>query len=251
MARLEGKVALISGGARGQGAVEARMFAEEGASVVIGDILDDQGRQTEAELQEVGYNVTYVHLDVTSESDWEAAVQSAVDTYGKLDVLLNNAGILIRKNIEETTEDDWDRIFAVNAKGVFLGTKAAIPAMRDAGGGSIINISSTAGLVGSPNGSASYTATKGAVRLFTKSTAIQHAREGIRCNSIHPGPIETDMIADTLNDPANMALRMQRLPLGRVGKPSEIAYGAIYLASDESSFVTGSELVIDGGTTAA
>ncbi len=251
MARLEGKVALISGGARGQGAVEARMFAEEGASVVIGDILDDQGRQTEAELQELGYNVTYVHLDVTSESDWEAAVQSAVDTYGKLDVLLNNAGILIRKNIEETTEDDWDRIFAVNAKGVFLGTKAAIPAMRDAGGGSIINISSTAGLVGSPNGSASYTATKGAVRLFTKSTAIQHAREGIRCNSIHPGPIETDMIADTLNDPANMALRMQRLPLGRVGKPSEIAYGALYLASDESSFVTGSELVIDGGTTAA
>ena len=251
MARLEGKVALISGGARGQGAVEARMFAEEGASVVIGDILDDQGRQTEAELQELGYNVTYVHLDVTSESDWEAAVQSAVDTYGKLDVLLNNAGILIRKNIEETTEQDWDRIFAVNAKGVFLGTKAAIPAMRDAGGGSIINISSTAGLVGSPNGSASYTATKGAVRLFTKSTAIQHAREGIRCNSIHPGPIETDMIADTLNDPANMALRMQRLPLGRVGKPSEIAYGAIYLASDESSFVTGSEVVIDGGTTAA
>ncbi len=251
MARLEGKVALISGGARGQGAVEARMFAEEGASVVIGDILDEQGRQTEAELQELGYDVTYVHLDVTSESDWESAVQAAIGTYGKLDILLNNAGILIRKNIEETTEEDWDRIFSINAKGVFLGTKAAIPAMRENGGGSIINISSTAGLVGSPNGSASYTATKGAVRLFTKSTAIQHAREGIRCNSIHPGPIETDMIADTLNDPANLALRMQRLPLGRVGKPSEIAYGAIYLASDESSFVTGSELVIDGGTTAA
>ncbi|MCY3691379.1 MAG: glucose 1-dehydrogenase [Chloroflexota bacterium] len=251
MARLEGKVALISGGARGQGAVEARMFAEEGASVVIGDILDEQGRQTEAELQELGYNVTFVHLDVTSESDWDAAVQAAIGAYGKLDILLNNAGILIRKNIEETTEEDWDRIFSINAKGVFLGTKAAIPAMRENGGGSIINISSTAGLVGSPNGSASYTATKGAVRLFTKSTAIQHAREGIRCNSIHPGPIETDMIADTLNDPANLALRMQRLPLGRVGKPSEIAYGAIYLASDESSFVTGSELVIDGGTTAA
>ena len=250
MARLEGKVALISGGARGQGAVEARMFAEEGASVVIGDILDDQGRRTEAELQELGYNVTFVHLDVTSESDWDAAVQSAISAYGKLDILLNNAGILIRKNIEETTEEDWDRIFAINAKGVFLGTKAAIPAMRENGGGSIINISSTAGLVGSPNGSASYTATKGAVRLFTKSTAIQHAKEGIRCNSIHPGPIETDMIADTLNDPANLELRMQRLPLGRVGKPSEIAYGAIYLASDESSFVTGSELVIDGGRTA-
>ena len=251
MARLEGKVALISGGARGQGAVEARMFAEEGARVVIGDILDDEGRQTEAQLRELGYECTYVHLDVTSEDDWAAAVQVAVAAYGKLDILLNNAGILIRKNIEDTTEADWDRIFAVNAKGVFLGTKAVLPALRANGGGSIINISSTAGLVGSPNGSASYTATKGAVRLFTKSTAIQHAREGIRCNSIHPGPIETDMIADTLNDPDNLALRMQRLPLGRVGKPSEIAYGAIYLASDESSFVTGSELVIDGGTTAA
>ena len=251
MARLEGKVALISGGARGQGAVEAQMFAEEGAKVVIGDILDDAGRQTEAQLRELGYECTYVHLDVTSETDWDAAVQTAVAAYGKLDILLNNAGILIRKNIEDTTETDWDRIFAVNAKGVFLGTKAALPALRASGGGSIINISSTAGLVGSPNGSASYTATKGAVRLFTKSTAIQHAREGIRCNSIHPGPIETDMIADTLNDPDSMALRMQRLPLGRVGKPSEIAYGAIYLASDESSFVTGAELVIDGGTTAA
>ena len=251
MARLEGKVALISGGARGQGAVEARMFAEEGAKVIIGDILDDAGRQTEAQLRELGYECTYVHLDVTSETDWNAAVQTAVAAYGKLDILLNNAGILIRKNIEDTTEADWDRIFAVNAKGVFLGTKAAIPALRASGGGSIINISSTAGLVGSPNGSASYTATKGAVRLFTKSTAIQHAREGIRCNSIHPGPIETDMIADTLNDPDSMALRMQRLPLGRVGKPSEIAYGAIYLASDESAFVTGAELVIDGGTTAA
>ncbi len=250
MARLDGKVALISGGARGQGAVEAQMFAAEGAKVVIGDILDDAGKQTEAQLRELGYECTYVHLDVTSESDWAAAVQAAVDAYGKLDILLNNAGILIRKNIEDTSAGEWDRIFAVNAKGVFLGTKAALPAMRENGGGSIINISSTAGLVGSPNGSASYTATKGAVRLFTKSTAIQHAAEGIRCNSIHPGPIETDMIADTLNDPANLALRMQRLPLGRVGKPSEIAYGAIYLASDESSFVTGSELVIDGGTTA-
>ena len=251
MARLEGKVALISGGARGQGAVEARMFAEEGASVVIGDILDEQGRQTEAELQELGYNVTYVHLDVTSESDWESAVQAAVSTYGKLDILLNNAGILIRKNIEETTEEDWDRIFSVNAKGVFLGTKAAIPAMRENGGGSIINISSTAGLVGSPNGSASYTATKGAVRLFTKSTAIQHAREGDPLQLDPPGADRDGHDRGYAERSANMALRMQRLPLGRVGKPSEIAYGAIYLASDESSFVTGSEVVIDGGTTAA
>jgi NAD(P)-dependent dehydrogenase (short-subunit alcohol dehydrogenase family) len=133
---------------------------------------------------------------------------------------------------------------------VFLGTKAAIPAMREAGGGSIVNISSTAGLVSSLSGSASYTATKGAVRLFTKATAIQYAKDGIRCNSVHPGPIETDMIQDILTDPARMEERMSRLPLGRVGKPGEVAYGVLYLASDESSFVTGSELVIDGGTTA-
>ena len=150
MARLEGKVALISGGARGQGAVEARMFAEEGARVVIGDILDDAGRQTEAQLRELGYECIYVHLDVTSEDDWAAAVQAAVAAYGKLDILLNNAGILIRKNIEDTTEADWDRIFAVNAKGVFLGTKAVLPALRANGGGSIINISSTARASGQP-----------------------------------------------------------------------------------------------------
>ena len=250
MGRLDGKVAIISGGARGQGATEARMLAMEGASVVFGDILDDEGRQVEAQIRELGGEATYVHLDVTSEADWQSAVDTAVSAYGKLNVLVNNAGILIRKTLEETTGEDWDRIMSINAKGVFLGTRAAIPAMREAGGGSIVNISSTAGLVSSPSGSASYTATKGAVRLLTKSTAIQYAREGIRCNSVHPGPIETDMIQDSLSDPAQMELRMQRLPMGRVGKPEEVAYGVIYLASDESSFVTGSELVIDGGTTA-
>ncbi len=250
MARLDGKVAIISGGARGQGAVEARMLAQEGAKVVFGDILDESGRQVEAELAEAGLDATYVHLDVTSEDDWTAAVQSAVAKYGRLDILVNNAGILIRKGIEDTTVEDWDRIMAVNAKGVFLGTKAAIPAMREAGGGSIVNISSTAGLVGSPEGSASYTATKGAVRLLTKSTAIQYAGDGIRCNSVHPGPIDTEMIRDTLSDPERMASRMRRLPLKRIGTAEDIAYGVIYLASDESSFVTGSELVIDGGTTA-
>lgn len=250
MGRLEGKVALISGGARGQGAAEARMFALEGAKVVLGDVLDDEGKKVEAQIRELGGEATYVHLDVTKEPDWQDAVSTAVRTYGKLNVLVNNAGILIRKNIEETTVEDWDRIFDINAKGVFLGTKASIPAMREAGGGSIVNISSTAGLVSSPSGSASYTATKGAVRLFTKATAIQYAKEGIRCNSVHPGPIETEMLQDSLNDPAAMELRMQRLPMGRVGRPEEVAYGVIYLASDESSFVTGSELVIDGGTTA-
>jgi NAD(P)-dependent dehydrogenase (short-subunit alcohol dehydrogenase family) len=250
MGRLDGKVALISGGARGQGAAEARLFVREGASVVFGDVRDDEGKQVEAEIEAAGAKATYVHLDVTSEADWRAAVATAVGTYGKLNVLVNNAGILFRSKIEETTEADWDRIMAVNVKGVFLGTKAAIPAMRQVGGGSIINISSTAGLVGSPGETAAYTATKGAVRLFTKATAIQHASDGIRCNSVHPGPIVTDMIRDVLENRAMWEQRLRRLPMGRAGTPEDVAYGVLYLASDESSYVTGSELVIDGGTTA-
>ncbi|MEE8287077.1 MAG: SDR family oxidoreductase, partial [Gammaproteobacteria bacterium] len=153
-------------------------------------------------------------------------------------------------SIEETTEDDFDRIMAVNVKGVFFGVKYALPAMRRAGGGSIINISSTAGLVGSPGETAAYSATKGSVRLFTKSTAVQHAQDNIRCNSVHPGPIQTEMIKDVIETPELWEQRLRRLPLGRVGQPEDIAYGVIYLASDESSFVTGAELVIDGGTTA-
>ena len=248
--RLAGKVALISGGARGQGAAETRLFVREGASVVFGDILDDEGKKVEAEIRAAGGAATYVHLDVTREADWRAAVATAVKSYGKLDVLVNNAGILLRARIEDTSEADWDRIMAINVKGVFLGTKSAIPAMRAAGGGSIVNISSTAGLVGSPQGTAASTATKGAVRLFTKSTAIQHARDKIRANSVHPGPIATDMIADTMSNEAAWKERLRRLPMGRVGTADEVAYGVLYLASDEASYVTGSELVIDGGTTA-
>jgi NAD(P)-dependent dehydrogenase (short-subunit alcohol dehydrogenase family) len=250
MGRLDGKVALISGGAKGQGSTEARLFVKEGARVVFGDVLDDEGKKVEAEIRAAGGEATYVHLDVTREADWRAAVATAVERYGKLDVLVNNAGILLRKKIEDTTEADWDRIMAINVKGVFLGTKCAIPAMRKTGGGSIVNISSTAGLVGSPGGTAAYTATKGAVRLFTKSTAIQHAREGIRANSVHPGPIVTDMIKDVLEDKKAWEGRLRRLPMGRAGTPEEVAYGVLYLASDEASYVTGSELVIDGGTTA-
>ena len=188
MGRLDGKVALISGGARGQGAVEARMFAAEGACVVFGDILDDEGRRVEAEIRELGGQATYVHLDVTSESDWQSAVDAAVSEYGKLNVLVNNAGIVLGRSIEEMTVEEWDRLFDVNAKACFLGTKTSLPALREAGGGSIVNISSTAGLVGNDYNLAGYSSTKGAVRLFTKSTAIQHAGEGIRCNSVHPGP---------------------------------------------------------------
>ena len=252
MGRLDGKVALISGGARGQGAAEARMFASEGACVVFGDILDDDGRRVEAEIRELGGQATYVHLDVTSEADWAAAVNRAVSEYGKLDVLVNNAGIVLGRSIEEMTVEEWDRLFDVNAKGVFLGTKASLGAMRDAGGGSIVNISSTAGLVGNDYNLAGYSSTKGAVRLFTKSTAIQHARDGIRCNSVHPGPIDTPMLAESRRGRGALTdeQQRQRTPLGRIGRPEDIAFAVIYLASDESSFVTGSEVVVDGGRTA-
>ncbi len=245
-------MALISGGARGQGAAEARMFASAGACVVFGDILDDEGRRVEAEILELGGQATYVHLDVTQEADWAAAVNRAVSEYGKLDVLVNNAGIVLGRSIEEMTVEEWDRLFDVNAKSVFLGTRASLGAMRDAGGGSIVNISSTAGLVGNDYNLAGYSSTKGAVRLFTKSTAIQHARDGIRCNSVHPGPIDTPMLAESRRGRGALTdeQQQQRTPLGQIGRPEDIAFAVIYLASDESSFVTGSEVVVDGGRTA-
>ena len=247
--RLENKVALISGGARGMGAEEARLFAKEGARVVIGDVLETEGRQTEAEINESGGECLFVRLDVTSEAGWRQAVAATVARFGKLDVLVNNAAIYRTEQVEETTEQLWDQVMEVNAKGVFLGTKHAIPELRKAGGGSIVNISSVAGLVGNTM-SAAYTASKGAVRLFTKATAIQYAGEGIRANSIHPGTIETPMTAHLLADESHRQNRLERTPLGRLGRPEDVAYGALYLASDESSFVTGSELVIDGGRTA-
>ena len=250
MGRLDGKVAIISGGARGQGAMEARMFAGEGAKVVIGDLLDAEGRAVAAEIAEAGGDCAYVHLDVTSEDDWRAAVETAVSQYGKVDVLVNNAGILMNGRVEDTTSEAWDAVLDVNAKGVFLGTRAVIGEMRKAGGGSIVNISSVAGIVGSPNMTA-YNASKGAVRLLTKSTAVQYGGEGIRANSIHPGPIDTDMIRLVWQDPSRSREEtIARTPLGRLGTVEDIAYGAMFLASDESSFMTGSELVMDGGVTA-
>ena len=247
--RLENKVALISGGARGMGAVEAKLFASEGARIIIGDIREEEGRQVEAQINESGGECFFAHLDVTSEANWLEAVAQAVARYGKLDILINNAGIFPMEKVEETTEESWDMVMDVNAKGVFLGIKSVIPAMRAAGGGSIINLSSIAGLVGSTY-SASYNASKGAVRLLTKSTAIQYAREGIRANSIHPGLIDTLMAANLLADEDLRQRRVATTPMGRVGRAEEVAYGALYLASDESSFMTGSELVIDGGFTA-
>ena len=247
--RLEGKVALISGGARGMGAVEARLFAKEGARVVIGDILEDDGRRTEAEINESGGECVFVNLDVTSEESWQGAVSQAVERFGKLDILVNNAGIYRTHNVLETTSEEWDQVMDINAKGVFLGVKASIPAMRENGSGSIVNISSVAGLVGNLMSSA-YTASKGAVRLFTKSTAIQYANEGIRCNSVHPGTIVTPMTSAMLSEDAYRQDRIDRTPLGRLGTAEDVAYGVLFLASDEASFMTGSELVIDGGRTA-
>ena len=248
--RLEGKVAIITGGARGQGAAEARMFAREGAKVVFGDILDDDGRKVEAEINEAGGEATYVTLDVTDEDSWNSAVQTAVSSYGKVDILVNNAGIVSWNAGDDASVEEWDSVMDVNAKGVFLGTRAVIPEMRKAGGGSIINISSISGMVGQENIHPGYNASKGAVRILTKSTAVQNAKDGIRCNSIHPGPIKTEMTRRGWEDPDRLALTEQRTPLGRYAEPDEIAYGVLFLASDESSFMTGSEMVIDGGLTA-
>ncbi len=250
MGRLDGKVALISGGARGQGAAEAKLFTYEGAKVVFGDILDEEGRQVEAEIRAQGGTATYIHLDVTSEAAWQHAVATAESTYGKLDILVNNAGITIPGSIEDYTEDDWERTMAVNMKGVFMGVKHAIPAMRRAGGGSIVNISSGAGIAPPPGTSGAYAASKGGVRLFSKATAVQHAADQIRCNSLHPGPIDTPMIRGSHRDDAFLETMIRRVPLGKLGTVDDIAYGVLYLASDESSYVTGAELVIDGGRTA-
>ncbi len=248
--RLENKVALISGGARGQGEVEAKLFAREGAKVVIGDILEDEGRRVQAEINELGGECVFVTLDVTKEEDWERAVATAADQFGKLDILVNNAGIFKLGLVEETSPELWDEIMDINSKGVFLGTKHAIPEMRKAGGGSIVNISSVAGLIGTQY-SAAYGASKGSVRLLTKATATTYAKEGIRANSVHPGVIETPMTApNLLNDDEARERSIARHPLGRVGQPEDVAYGVLFLASDESSFMTGSELVIDGGLTA-
>ncbi len=248
--RLEGKVALISGGARGMGAAEARLFVAEGAKVVIGDIREALGRELEAEIKAAGGEAVFVRLNVTNEADWQQAVATAEQRFGKLDVLVNNAGISGAGRVEDVTLEQWNQVMDINSTGVFLGTKVAIPAMRRAGGGSIVNISSQLGLVGVDNSSPQYQASKDSVRLLTKATAIQYAQERIRVNSVHPGPIETPMTEERRADPEARKLTVGRIPLGRYGVPDDVAKGVLYLASDDAAFVTGSELVIDGGWTA-
>ena len=254
--RLEDKVALITGAAAGVegelmgfGGAAARLFAREGAKVVLTDILVEQGERSAAEIRELGGDAIFVKLDVTSDEDWQNAIKATLDAYGRLDVMVNNAGTSGPATVEDTTIEVWDGQMDVHAKGVFLGTKYAIPEMRKVGGGSIINTSSIYGLVGSV-GSTAYHAAKGAIRIFSKAAAIQYAPDGIRVNSVHPGFMRTPLTQRRFDDPEREAELLARIPMNRIGNADEIAYGILYLASDESSFVTGSELVIDGGVTA-
>jgi cyclopentanol dehydrogenase len=247
--RLAGKVALISGAARGQGAAEARLFAAEGAKVVLGDILDAEGRQVAEVINGTAEDLraVYVHLDVTRADQWENAVEIAERDFGGLDVLVNNAGVLGMGGVEDTTEEEWDRIIAINQKGVWLGMKGAIGAMRRRGSGAIVNISSILGQVGCGAATA-YQSTKGAVRIMTKTAAAQYALENIRVNSVHPG-----LIASPMTEPLPQEVWDQfesAHPMKRAGRAEEVANAVLFLASDESSFITGAELNVDGGYTA-
>jgi NAD(P)-dependent dehydrogenase (short-subunit alcohol dehydrogenase family) len=245
--RLAGKVALVTGGAHGMGEAEARLFAHEGAKVVIGDILEAEGRQVAAAIAAAGGDARFVRLDVTSEPDWRAAVAGAVEGFGKLDVLVNNAGISGTQYPDAMSTTAWDKLMDVNAKGVFLGMKYSIPAIQRAGGGSIVNISSISGFVGQTFVHMGYNASKAAVRVMSKSAAVQYARDGIRVNSVHPGIMPPMLTSKTSADPEVRAELLRGVPLGRAGRVEEVAYAVLFLASDEASYITGTELVVDGG----
>src|SRR5690349_9901171 len=249
--RLEGKVAIISGAASGMGAATARRFAKEGARVMVGDVLEDEGRTVAAEITRANGSAEFMRLDVTSEADWKAVVDATVAKWGKLDILVNNAGISGSAVSDMLDTDAWDRLMAVNSRGVFLGTKHAVLAMKQAGGGSIVNLSSISGVTGQTMTHMGYNASKGAVRTLTKSTAVQFGRDGIRANSVHPGLMPPMRTSGATADPAVRAKMLQTVPLRRAGEVDEVANAVLFLASDEASYITGAELYVDGGYLAA
>jgi NAD(P)-dependent dehydrogenase (short-subunit alcohol dehydrogenase family) len=242
--RLEGKVALITGGASGMGESESTIFAKEGAKVVVADVLDAEGKQV---ADRIGPSARFIHLDVTSEAAWQDAVAATVAAFGKLDILVNNAGISGTYDPDTLSTTAWDRLMDVNAKGVFLGMKHAIPEMEKAGGGAIVNISSVSGFVGQGGIHMGYNASKGAVRLMTKSAAVQFARKNIRVNSVHPGVMPAMRTSKATADPAFREKMLAGVPMRRAGRVEEVAYAVLFLASDEASYITGTELVVDGG----
>ena len=245
--RLAGKVALITGGASGMGRSEAEIFAREGAKVMVADMLEAEGRTVVAAIAAEGGQARFLRLDVTQEAEWEAAVAAAVAAFGKLDVLVNNAGISGGIVPDPMDTGGWDALMNVNAKGVFLGMKHALPAMRRAGGGAIVNISSISGFAGQVGIHMGYNASKGAVRIMTKSAAVQFARDGIRVNSVHPGILPPMRTSRITADPAHRAKLLKGVPMGREGRVEEVAHAVLFLASDEASYITGTELVVDGG----
>jgi NAD(P)-dependent dehydrogenase (short-subunit alcohol dehydrogenase family) len=245
--RLAGKVAIISGAASGMGAATARRFGKEGASVVVADLLEDDGRKVAASINEAGGKAMFQALQVTDEASWQAAVAATVAAYGKLDILVNNAGISGSAVNDLLESGIWDRVMAVNSTGVFYGTKYAVEQMRKNGGGSIVNLSSISGVVGQTMVHMSYNAAKGAVRTMTKSTAVQFGADKIRCNSVHPGLMPPMRTSGATADPTVRAKMLRAVPLGRTGEVDEVANAVLFLASDEASYVTGAELYVDGG----
>jgi NAD(P)-dependent dehydrogenase (short-subunit alcohol dehydrogenase family) len=245
--RLAGKVAIISGAASGMGAATARMFASEGAKVVIADVMEHEGRKVADSL---GDSARFETLDVTNEDNWKAVVAATTRHFGKLDVLVNNAGVSGSAEEDLYSTDAWHRIMAINATGPFLGIKYAVPAMIANGGGSIVNLSSVAGIIGSEGIHMAYNASKAAVRLMTKSTAVQHAKDKIRSNSVHPGMMPAMRTSGRTADPATRERRLSVVPMRRAGEVDEVAYAVLFLASDESSYITGSEIHVDGGAIA-
>jgi len=245
--RLEGKVAIVSGAASGMGAATARRFAKEGAKVVIADTLEEEGRAVAADIVRANGTAEFMRLDVTDEADWKAVVDATVQKFGKLDIMVNNAGISGSAVTDMLDTDAWDKLMAVNSRGVFLGTKYAVLAMKQAGGGSIVNLSSISGNTGQTMTHMGYNASKGAVRTLTKSTAVQFGRDGIRANSVHPGLMPPMRTSGATADPAVRAKMLQGVPLRRAGEIDEVANAILFLASDEASYITGAELYVDGG----